>query len=121
MTSANAAKGSRWELAVVRYLMETFGRNARRPHQEGFKDVGDVHLSPFVLQAKDEARHTFSSYVDDAEAQAANAGEPFGAAVVKRRGKGPERAYVVMTLATFRALLAAMFPDKVDPERTDAA
>jgi hypothetical protein len=99
----NAAKGKRWELAVFKYLFDRFGRAVRRPSQEGFIDVGDLHLSPFALQLKDEARHTFSSYVDDAEKQAKAAGEKYGAAVVKRRGVATGRAYVVMSLDTFAA------------------
>lgn len=105
MANANAAKGARWERAVRDFLKEVFGRLVLRPHQEGFVDVGDLHLSPFVLQAKDEARHTFASYVDDAEKQAVAAGEPFGVAVVKRRNVNVSRAYVVMSLATFRAVV----------------
>lgn len=102
MSNANAAKGARWEKAVTDFLRVPFGRaRVVRPHQEGFVDVGDVHLEPFALQLKDEARITLSSYVDDAEKQAVAAELPFGAAVVKRRGKGVGRAYVVMSLDTF--------------------
>lgn len=108
MANPNGDKGKRWERAVREYLAEVFGRAVRRPHQEGFLDVGDLHLSPFALQCKDEARHTFSSYVDDAEAQAVNAGEPYGAAVVKRRNTGTGRAYVVQSLATFRRVAARL-------------
>lgn len=108
MSNPNAAKGRRWELAVTKFLQDVFGRRAFRPHQEGFKDVGDLHLSPFALQLKDEARHTFSSYVDDAEEQARNAGEPYGAAVVKRRNTGVGFAYVVMSLRTFRRVTARL-------------
>lgn len=105
MTSANAAKGKRWELAFRKFLALTFGRLVRHPHQEGFIDVGDLHLSPFALQLKDEARHNFASYVRDAEKQAAAAEELFGVAVVKQRGKGAEDAYVVMSGRTFRDLV----------------
>ena len=100
MPNRNAQKGSRWELAIRDYLQKTHGRAVIRPRQE-HADVGDIHLSPFVIQAKDEARHTFSSYVDDAEKQAGRAGEPFGVAVVKRRGVNVSRGYVVMSLETF--------------------
>jgi len=102
MTNANAAKGKRWEKAVLDFLRALFGRaRVLRPHQEGFIDVGDLHLDAFALQLKDEARITLASYVDDAEKQAKAAELPFGAAVVKRRGKGTGRAYVVMSLDTF--------------------
>lgn len=107
MTSPNAAKGARWELDIVRYLADTFGRLVRRPHQEGFKDVGDIHLSPFVLQAKNYADATAALRfgVLGAEQQARHAEETYGVAVIKRRGKGAADAYVAMRLETFRALV----------------
>lgn len=105
MSNPNAAKGSRWERSGLDFLKEVFGRSAIRPRQEGYIDVGDIHISPFALQFKDEAKHNFSSYVNDAEKQAAAAGEPFGAAVVKRRRYSVDKAYVVMSFGVFRALL----------------
>lgn len=110
MTSANAAKGKRFELAVVRYLEEVFNRSANRPRQEGHADVGDVHLSPFVLQCKDYADIAtgIRAGVAGAELQAPRAGEPFGVAVVKYRGKGVSEARVAMSLHTFRRLVARM-------------
>lgn len=108
MTHPNAAKGARWELSVRRYLDSQLGpRTVRRPAQEGYLDVGDLHVGPWTLQCKDEARHAFAGYVDDAEKQAVNALQPFGAAVVKRRQKGADRGYVVMSLETFARVLAA--------------
>lgn len=108
MTNANKAKGDRWERPVLAFLQERFGRAAIRPRQSGHIDVGDIHISPFALQLKDEAKHNFSSYVNDAEKQAAAAGEPFGAAVVKRRRYPVGAGYVVMTLATFRDVLTRL-------------
>lgn len=108
MPHPNAARGKRWELSTRRFLEETFGRRVRKPAQEGFLDVGDLHLSPWALQCKDEARHTFSSYVDDAEAQALHAGEGYGGAVVKRRNQGVDRAYFVASLGTFRRVTARL-------------
>jgi hypothetical protein len=108
MTSANAAKGARWELAVVRYLAEVFGRDARRPHQEGFKDVGDIHLSPFAIQAKDVAALSLPAAIRDSEKQAGHADESYGVVVHKVRGKGPEDAVVSMSLRQFRDIVSAL-------------
>lgn len=108
MASANKAKGARWELDIVRYLAAAFGRRVRRPHAEGFEDVGDIHLSPFVLQAKNYAdvATALRVGVEGAEIQATRAGEPYGVAVIKARGKGAEHAYVAMSLRQFRILVA---------------
>ncbi|MDT8915786.1 hypothetical protein [Amycolatopsis sp. PS_44_ISF1] len=108
MSNPNAAKGARWERSVLDFLREVFGRAAIRPRQEGHIDVGDIHLSPFALQLKDEASHNFSGYLNDADKQATAAGEPYGAAVVKRRRYGVDRGYAVMTLATFRLVVARL-------------
>lgn len=110
MTSSNAAKGNRFELVVRRFLEAVFGRLVRRPRQEGLVDVGDIHLSPFVLQCKDYATvaTALREGVAGAEAQALAAEEAFGLAVIKARGKGVEHARVAMTLATFRRLAARL-------------
>ena len=110
MTSANKAKGSRWELDIVRYLAERFGRQVRRPHAEGFEDVGDIHLSPFCLQAKNYAdvATALRVGVEGAEIQADRAEETYGVAVIKRRGKGAEHAFVAMSLRQFRELVAEL-------------
>lgn len=108
MANPNKARGDRWERAVLDFLRDVFGRSAIRPRQEGHIDVGDVHLSPFALQLKDEAKHNFSGYLADAEKQAAAAGEPYGAAVVKRRNYATGKGYVLLTLATFRRVVARL-------------
>lgn len=104
----NAERGARWERDIRDYLRAVLGKAVIRPRQEGYVDVGDLHASPWALQAKDEARLNLSGYVNDAEKQAAAAGEPFSAAVVKRRRYSTEKGYVVMTLATFRDSLVRL-------------
>lgn len=109
MANRNAAKGARWERAITLFLREWLGERAViKPRQEGYIDKGDIHVSPFVIQAKDEAAHNFSGYVRDAEKQAEAAGEEYGVAVVKRRTVGPGLAYAVMTLATFRRVVVRL-------------
>lgn len=110
MTTANQRKGKGFEKAVFDFLAEVHGRFVRRPHPEGFKDVGDLHLSPFVLQAKNYANvaAALTLGVDGAETQAVHAGEPFGAAVIKKRGANVSKARVAMSLSTFRALIARL-------------
>lgn len=104
----NGDKGKRWEKATVDFLQRFLGRSARRPHNEGFKDVGDVHTSLFALQCKDEQRHNFSGYLKDAEIQRGHSGQDYAAAVVKRRQRGAGEGYVVMTLDTFARVHARL-------------
>jgi hypothetical protein len=110
VSNPNKDRGSRWELAVRRFLGAS-GLSYYKPVQEGREDVGDVHAPPFVLQVKDEARHDFPGYLRAAARQTVAAqarygvGLRFPAAVVKKRNAPTEAAYVVMTLATFTAVL----------------
>lgn len=120
MTNRNKAKGTAWESAVRDFLNRALGLvdevtamfydptdpdNVHRKAQEGRADVGDLWARPFVLEAKNERTIRLSAYVEQAEAEAVNAGLPYGAAVVKRRGKGVGAGYVVMSLATFARFL----------------
>lgn len=120
MTNRNKAKGTAWESAVRDFLNRALGLvdevtamfhdptdpdNVHRKAQEGRADVGDLWARPFVLEAKNERTIRLSAYVEQAEAEAQNAGLPYGAAVVKRRGKGAGAGYVVMSLATFARFL----------------
>lgn len=103
--SVQKAKGTRFESLLVSYLTEC-GLSAYRNAPSGSKDIGDISLEGDVtLEAKDCKTITLSSFVDEANAEARNAGRPYGAAVVKRRRRGVADAYVVMDLATFVTLI----------------
>lgn len=110
MPNANGTKGKAFERDIMRFLSEAFGRQVRRPHQEGFLDVGDIHLSPWALQAKNYANTTdaLNVGVRDAEIQAERAEEAYGAAVIKKRGSNIAEARVAMTLRTFRRVTARL-------------
>jgi hypothetical protein len=55
VTSPAKAKGSAWERAVRDWTREHLDPRAYKPHEEGFEDVGDLHLfgGQVVVQAKD--------------------------------------------------------------------
>lgn len=108
--NANKAKGTAWELAVRRFLRSK-GIDAFKPYEEGHEDAGDVHgVDPFILQAKNYKswETAIREGLDGAEKQKRVAGQPYGAAVVKRARRPVESAYVVMTLETFAAVLRAL-------------
>lgn len=110
MSNPNKAKGSKFELDAVRYLAEVFGRSVYRPHQEGHVDVGDLHLDPVVIQAKNygNVATALNVAVAGAEKQAAAAGLPFGVALIKKRGSNVAEARVAMSLRTFRDVVARL-------------
>lgn len=107
MANPNKAKGTRWESEVRDFLkQEQCLDHARRIAQTGTLDVGDIHVEPFVIQAKNQKAFDLSKWVADAEVQAERAGMPYGVAVVKAPRKPTERGYVVMSLGTFRSMAA---------------
>ena len=110
MSNPSKAKGTRWESQVRNYLKER-GIPAYRPAQTGFKDSGDIHgVSPFIIQAKDwrDIRAALNEGVTGAVKQAANAGEDFGVAVIKRARKPVEDGYAVMRLQDWVSVLARL-------------
>lgn len=110
--SANKAKGTRWESALVAYLAELwrgrFGLVPRRVAQEGFADTGDLHgMDPFIAQAKDwrSWEAAIREGLDGAEVQRVRAGADYGVAFVKRARRPVGQGYAVMTVETFARLL----------------
>lgn len=110
--SANKAKGTKWETAIVRALAAFFrgrcGLAPRRVAQEGFNDTGDIHgIDPFIGQAKHwkDWQAAIREGLDGAERQKVAAGRPYAVAFVKRVRKGVGGGYAVMTIETFARLL----------------
>ncbi|MGW2398483.1 hypothetical protein ACWCYY_18215 [Kitasatospora sp. NPDC001664] len=127
MGNPNKAKGTAHETAVSRFLNEELGLgqyeewqkrfvfadphnpdNVRRQVQTGVHDVGDLMARPFIVECKDEQTIRLPEYVRQANREAANAGVPWGVAVVKARRKKIADAYAVMDLMTFSKVLAAL-------------
>jgi hypothetical protein len=106
--SASKAKGTRHESQIVEYLRVHGFPWADRVPLSGSRDRGDVTLGPGspVIESKNQARHSWAEWLDEATAEAVNARAPFGVVWAKRRGKGSVAdGYVVMSGATFTRLL----------------
>ncbi|WP_372730052.1 hypothetical protein [Nocardioides sp.] len=106
--SAGKAKGTRHESAIVAFLQAHGFTYADRVPLSGSRDRGDVTVGPGspVIEAKNQARHSFAEWLDEANQEAANARAPFGVVWAKRRGKGSVGdGYVVMDGNTFALLL----------------
>lgn len=99
--SKSKQKGTAWETAVVRYLQE-HGHEVERRALGGVNDKGDIAgLKNWTLECKDEKSISLSTYMNEAETEAINAGTEFFAAIVKRRMKGVSEGYVVLPLRVF--------------------
>ena len=108
MASPQKRKGVAFETQILRFLQDS-GLYAVRPQQAGFKDLGDIHAPPFVIQAKSytDLLAGIRAGVDGYQVQRANARLPFGVAVVKRARKPVEDAYVVLRLGDLPDLIKA--------------
>jgi hypothetical protein len=109
-------KGTKWETAVVAYLVSC-GLSARRKAQAGNKDTGDIEVPSVpgvVIEAKNCKGQTLAQWVDEAVTEAQNAGVPVGAVWHRRRlsprlqATSPGTGYVTMSGEHFARLLARM-------------
>lgn len=103
MSNSNKARGTAFERAVRRFLLDHH-IDAYKPAEQGLEDSGDIHgVTPFVVQAKDW--HHVTSAINAGLAGAAKqkqvAGELYGAAIVARRDRPVREAYVVLTMEDF--------------------
>ena len=112
MSSRAKAKGTRWESDIVTFLNAVMGQHftlrAERLVQTGSSDQGDIRVGDFILQARDRAQIDLSGSVDDGHTQLINyqrvhpgTDTKYSVAVIKRRRRGTNQGYVVMTLDQF--------------------
>ena len=104
--SASKARGTKWETAIARYLVDSGFPSAERRALAGNADRGDIAGVPVVVEAKNAARTELAAWVDEAQAEAVNAGVDVGVVWHHRRGKSsPGDGFVTMSGAAFVRLL----------------
>ncbi|CAM5363221.1 hypothetical protein SSPIM334S_07641 [Streptomyces spiroverticillatus] len=91
-----------------RFLDPWNPRNVRRPAQEGWADVGDVHAPPFVIEAKDVRAPAVPTWLRQARVEARHAGFPFGVVVHKSRGLGAGAGRVHFDVRTWTRTRTAL-------------
>lgn len=104
MANPSRRKGTTFEVTVRDYLNDSgvFTQKVERAPLWGAADQGDLlNTGAFAVECKATKSIDLSAFVDQAEKEAANAGKRWGVAVIKRRRKSTEKAYVAMTLQTF--------------------
>ena len=119
--SRERAKGPAFETALVRHLRERLGddRIDRMP-LHGSKDMGDVagvyrNGRRVVVECKSCRRVELAQWVDEAEAERANADGIAGVVVFKRRGVGLTRMgeqYALMQVNDLVALIEGVRGDE---------
>lgn len=106
--SASKRKGSAWETECVRYMRDSGWPWVERMPPNGALDRGDIAFPGVTIEAKNQAKVELAGFLDEAEREAANAGNDLGVAWIKRRGKASAAAgYVVMSGESFVQLLGA--------------
>jgi hypothetical protein len=110
MTSPQARKGSVFERDVVKFLQVHGHPYCERAYGAGRpEDTGDIDGLPgWCLELKNHRAMNLAGWCDEVEAERVNGRQPYGAVVAKRRGKPVADSYVVMSLATFAALMKEM-------------
>lgn len=108
-------RGNTWEARIVSYL-RSVGVSAQRVRGEGTGDRGDIHTRTTAIQAKDTRSHDLAEALDQAVAQADRARlRPL--VVLRRRGHPVSRAYAVMPLEEWVALMEHRDPGSSLPDR----
>lgn len=107
MVNKNKIKGSAFERDVADYLAANGFPEADRRYGAGHNlDKGDIIGVPgFALECKNQTQIKLAEFLAEALIEAVHAKKKYGAAVIKRRGKGVAESYVVMSLAQFTELL----------------
>lgn len=105
--SRSKGKGTAFESAIVRYLVEEGFVQVERRALSGTSDRGDIAGIPgWVLEAKNCQRTELAAWVDEAALEQANDGAQFSAVWHHRRGRSrPADGFVTMTGETFVRLL----------------
>ena len=110
MANPSKAKGTDWEMRVLRFLA-SYGLDVQRMPPAGSLDVGDLQLTDkdsdrWVLECKATKGLDLAGAMNELAVEQKRAGAPFGACVFKRRNHDTSRGYVVMELADFAALIS---------------
>ena len=105
--SAERAKGTAWESAIVDFLTRHGFPHAERRALNGINDKGDIAGIPgVVVEVKNHASLNLAGWVDEALAEQGNDGADYGIVVHKRRGKGSAGDwYATCTVAQMARLL----------------
>lgn len=104
--NASRQKGTRWESAIVDFLLNYWPHVERRT-LNGSKDRGDIAGIPgVVIEAKNSNRTQLAGWVDEATVEGRNAEARVAAVWMHRKGKASAaQGYVVMSGLQFVKLL----------------
>ncbi|GAA3136927.1 hypothetical protein GCM10010466_29680 [Planomonospora alba] len=110
MSNPSKQKGTAWERVAADYLAEAI---------PGYDRVGSVDFGagdltgpyPIPHECKAEKKITLSEYAKQIKGIKARTGAPLGAVIIKAPRKPVSEAYVMLTLAEWRAILPTIAAD----------
>jgi hypothetical protein len=106
VANPNKDKGSQWERDIVAYFNANgFPHVERRYGAGNTLDKGDINGIQAVIEAKNLAKITLSSIMDETAREVSNSHFKLGIAIIKRRGKGAQGAYCVLSFDHLLSLL----------------
>lgn len=118
MSSANKAKGTRWETDLENYFNDN-GLRARRLPRAGVNDIGDVaielpHNIVIVAEAKNVKKLEMAEFLRQASIEADNYTGKYkdtatvGVVITKTRQRGTGEGRVTLTVDDFIELVSLM-------------
>ena len=107
MSTPSKRKGSAWELAIAKYLVEQGWKFAERRIAGATLDKGDIYgIIGCVIEAKNEKRINLSGYLKELEVEIRNANAATGVVMVKKKGTTDVgEAYAVMPIKEWVKLM----------------
>ena len=107
MSTPSKRKGSAWELAIAKYLVEAGWKFAERRLAGSTLDKGDIYgIIGCVIEAKNEKRIDLAGYLKELETEIANAKAATGVVMLKKRGTTDVgEAYAVMPIRRWVELM----------------
>jgi hypothetical protein len=107
MSTPSKRKGSAWELAIAKYLVEKGWIYAERRIAGSNVDKGDLNgIVGCVIEAKNEKKITLSGYLKELEVEMGNAKAKMGVVMVKKKGTTDVgQGYAVMPIELWTKLM----------------
>jgi hypothetical protein len=107
VSTPSKRKGSAWELAIAKYLVEQGWKFAERRIAGATLDKGDIYgIIGCVIEAKNEKRINLSGYLKELEVEIRNANAATGVVMVKKKGTTDVgEAYAVMPIKEWVKLM----------------
>jgi len=107
VSTPSKRKGSAWELAIAKYLVEKGWKHAERRIAGSTIDKGDIYgIIGCVIEAKNEKRIDLSGYLKELEVEMRNAKAETGVVMVKKKGTTDVgQAYAVMPIELWVKLM----------------